>query len=85
MRDLILNEYPDVKVHLHTIDITNLDALKEMFNTLPEEFKKIDILLNNVGTGLGLGACDKYKIEDVYKMIDINVKALMGVTRLVTP
>ena len=55
----------------------------EVFNqiaSLPEGFRKIDILLNNAGNAHGLHPIQDGDIEDWDAMIDINVKGLLYVS-----
>ncbi len=41
--------------------------------------------MNNAGLGLGLSSAHECDLEDWMRMIDTNVKGLVGVTRLVLP
>ncbi len=61
---------------------------QEVFNaieTLPQEFKKIDVLVNNAGLASGLCLIQDGDIEDWEKMIDTNIKGLLYLTRAVSP
>src|SRR5690606_22818625 len=53
--------------------------------SLPIEFSKIDILINNAGSAHGLDYFQDGAIEDWEAMLDINVKGLLYVTRAVLP
>lgn len=73
------------QVHICCFDITDRNAVEQAFNTLPESFSTIDVLLNNAGLALGLEAADKTDLDDWDKMVDTNIKGLMYCTRTVLP
>jgi 3-hydroxy acid dehydrogenase / malonic semialdehyde reductase len=52
---------------------------------LPEEWKDIDVLVNNAGLALGREPFDKGNIQDWETMIDTNLKGLLYVTKAVLP
>jgi len=66
-------------------DVRNQKDVAHKINTLPDEWKFIDILLNNAGNAHGLGSIDNGNIEDWDAMIDINVKGLLYVSKAVIP
>lgn len=66
-------------------DITDRDAVIKAFSSLPEEWKRVDILINNAGGALGLEPLQEGKFEDWDGMIDANIKGLLTMTRIVVP
>ncbi len=66
-------------------DAKNQLAVKEAFDSLPEQWKNIDILINNAGNAHGLEPIDEGSISDWDEMIDVNVKGLLYVTKAVVP
>ena len=52
---------------------------------MPEEWKAIDILINNAGLSRGLNKLHEENIEGVEEMLDTNIKGLLNVTREVVP
>src|SRR5690606_14259204 len=52
---------------------------------LPEEWKNIDVLVNNARLALGLSGIEAGNIDDWDTMIDTNVKGLLYVTRMISP
>lgn len=61
---------------------------KTVFNTLqniPDEWKKIDVLINNAGLALGRDFFEDADLEDWETMIDTNVKGLLYVTKAILP
>lgn len=75
----------DVEVHPCKLDVRNKDDVKSLVNSLPEEFKKIDILINNAGLARGLEKLYKDDPEGWDEMIDTNIKGLLYVTREIVP
>lgn len=66
-------------------DVSNREAVFNAIDSLPENFKKIDILLNNAGNAHGLNSIQEGNLDDWDAMIDINVKGLLYVSRAVLP
>ncbi|PZO87856.1 MAG: NAD(P)-dependent oxidoreductase [Micavibrio aeruginosavorus] len=64
-------------------DITDKDAMKKAIDGLPETHKNIDLLINNAGLALGLDRGHEASIDDWETMIDVNVTALVRMTRLI--
>jgi len=78
-----LSEFTEVCVL--SFDVRNKDAVHESIENLPENFKSIDILLNNAGNAHGLSTIQEGSIDDWDAMIDINVKGLLYVSKAVIP
>lgn len=74
-----------VKVLPLNFDVRDKSAVDSAINGLPDEWKKIDVLVNNAGLASGLSHIDKGDPDDWDKMIDTNVKGLLYVTRAVAP
>lgn len=73
------------KTHQLLFDVRNKKEVKNAINSLPEEFKKIDVLINNAGNAHGLDYFQDGNLEDWDAMIDINVKGLMYVSKEIIP
>ena len=54
-------------------------------NALPEEWKSIDVLINNAGLAIGVDKEHEGNPDEWEVMIDTNIKALLSITRLVVP
>jgi 3-hydroxy acid dehydrogenase/malonic semialdehyde reductase len=67
------------------LDVRDRDAVERMFASLPEEWSRIDVLVNNAGLSRGLDKLHEGKLQDWEEMIDTNVKGLLYVTRAVLP
>ena len=74
-----------VKVTILNFDVRDRKQVEESINSLPAEFKQIDILINNAGNAHGLDPFQEGSIEDWDAMIDINVKGLLYVSKYVIP
>lgn len=66
-------------------DVSNREEVFKAIASLPDEFKKIDILINNAGNAHGLSTVQDGNMDDWDAMIDINVKGLLYVSRAILP
>ena len=66
-------------------DVRDREAAMAAVQGLPEEWRTIDVLVNNAGLALGLEPEYAGDHEDWDTMIDTNVKGLLNMTRLVVP
>lgn len=66
-------------------DVRNLEEVEQAFGTLPEEWRTIDVLINNAGNAHGLDPMSAGKTDDWDSMIDGNVKGLLYVSKMVIP
>lgn len=78
-----LSAYTDV-ITLQ-FDVRNKEEVFLAIEKLPDEFKKIDILINNAGNAHGLSTIQNGDIDDWDAMIDINVKGLLYVSKAILP
>ena len=68
-----------------SFDVRSREAVEKNLNTLPEEWQKIDVLINNAGLASGLSTIQEGVVEDWEVMIDTNVKGLLYVSRCIMP
>lgn len=66
-------------------DVRESDKAEAAISSLPEEWKAIDVLVNNAGLALGLDKEYEGDPTDWNTMIDTNIKGLLTMTRLVVP
>jgi NADP-dependent 3-hydroxy acid dehydrogenase YdfG len=66
-------------------DVSVLKEVEEAINSLPGEWKNIDVLINNAGNAHGLDPLSAGKTEDWDSMIDGNVKGLLYVSKMIIP
>jgi NADP-dependent 3-hydroxy acid dehydrogenase YdfG len=74
-----------VLVHTLTFDVRDRDKVMAAVGSLPENFRSIDILINNAGNAHGLDSIQNGNAEDWDAMLDINVKGLLYVTQAILP
>lgn len=80
-----IKEKYSVKVLTSTVDVRNFDALKKFYDELPNEWREIDILINNAGKALGLNKIYEADLADWEEMIDTNIKGLLYCSRIIIP
>ncbi|EDM35824.1 oxidoreductase, short chain dehydrogenase/reductase family protein [Pedobacter sp. BAL39] len=73
-----------VEVKTLVADVRVQEELTSGLEALPEEWKSVDVLINNAGLSQGLDPIDKGDTGDWDRMIDTNVKGLLYVTRIVS-
>jgi len=66
-------------------DVSKKAAVFKAIESLPKEFKHIDILINNAGNAHGLSTIQDGNIDDWDAMLDINVKGLLYVSKAILP
>ncbi|MCE4064994.1 SDR family NAD(P)-dependent oxidoreductase [Chryseobacterium gleum] len=66
-------------------DVRNLNEVESAINSLPENWKDIDVLINNAGNAHGLDPLSAGKTDDWDSMIDGNVKGLLYVSKMIIP
>lgn len=66
-------------------DVRDREKAMQQVNSLPEEWRAIDVLVNNAGLALGLEPEYEGNPDDWETMIDTNIKGLLTMTRLVVP
>ena len=67
------------------MDVSDTDSIPQIIADLPDDFKQIDVLVNNAGLALGTEPAHKASLNDWMRMTDTNVKGLMALTHAVLP
>ena len=80
-----LTQRHSVQVLPLVFDVQDKAAVDQQIGSLPDSWKKIDVLVNNAGLALGRDPFDQADMEDWEIMIDTNLKGLLYVTRAVLP
>ncbi len=73
------------RVHIFQLDVRDRKEVATALDALPDEWKQIDILINNAGLSRGLDKLQDGSLDDWDEMIDTNVKGLLYVTRHIVP
>jgi serine 3-dehydrogenase len=73
------------KVHAAAFDIRDAAAMTAAIDALPNDFRGIDLLLNNAGLAQGTRPAQEASLDDWRTMIDTNITALVTLTRALLP
>ncbi|KAJ6134077.1 NADP-dependent 3-hydroxy acid dehydrogenase [Penicillium sp. IBT 18751x] len=74
-----------VKVLPVKLDVSSPEEIKNFVPSLPEEFKEIDVLVNNAGLVKGVAHAGDIATEDMNIMFNTNVNGLIHMTQAVLP
>ena len=74
-----------IKTKCVKLDVRDFHQVKKVISSLENNWKKIDVLINNAGLSRGLDKIYEGKKADWDEMIDTNIKGLAYVTRHVVP
>ena len=80
-----LKDSLNTEVHLLNFDVRDRTAVFEAIESLPSQWKQIDVLINNAGNAHGLDPVQTADLDDWDAMIDGNVKGVMYVTKAILP
>ena len=69
----------NTKVDIISMDLSNIENAKKLYNQVKDE--NIDILINDAGFGL-IGSFRKTDLDKELSMIDLNIKSLHTLTKL---
>jgi 3-hydroxy acid dehydrogenase / malonic semialdehyde reductase len=82
---LELEKFYETACYLLPFDVRNQQEVFSGIESLPDEWKDIDILINNAGLALGRDLFQDASIDDWNTMLDTNVKGLLYVSKAVIP
>ncbi|MDR2840230.1 MAG: SDR family NAD(P)-dependent oxidoreductase, partial [Paludibacter sp.] len=80
----IKNQY-NSEVFPLCFDVRDRQQCQDACNSLPAEWKNIDVLVNNAGLAAGAAPFDESRIDDFDQMVDTNIKGLLYITKLIVP
>lgn len=66
------------------VDLNNLDCVEESIRQTLSVFGRIDVVVNNAGYGMA-GTVEEISEEDIRKIFDVNVLAVINVVKSVLP
>jgi NADP-dependent 3-hydroxy acid dehydrogenase YdfG len=72
-------------IHSLAFDVRNREETFQAINSLSENWKKIDVLVNNAGLAVGLGSLHDGNPDDWDRMIDTNIKGVLNMLKAVIP
>ncbi len=74
----------NIAAMLLPFDVREEKAVFNAINSLPEAWKKIDVLINNAGLALGRDYFEEANLDDWNTMVDTNVKGFMYVAKAIS-
>jgi 3-hydroxy acid dehydrogenase / malonic semialdehyde reductase len=80
-----LEQQYKIRVKTLAFDVRDKEAVQTALGALEEEWRAIDVLVNNAGLALDLSTIDEGNMDDWDTMLDTNVKGLLYVSRVVIP
>jgi len=80
-----LKQQFSVEVLTLNFDVREKKEVKDAVASIPDEWKQIDILVNNSGLAVGSELIQEGNTDDWDEMIDTNVKGLLYMTRTIAP
>lgn len=78
-------EAKKVRVLSLCFDVRNQAEVNDAINSIPNDWRDIDYLINNAGLAAGLSTLQDGLVDDWERMIDTNVKGLLYVTSAISP
>jgi 3-hydroxy acid dehydrogenase / malonic semialdehyde reductase len=83
LKDIICNT-TSCSVFPLVFDVRNCSRVNSSIDSLPDEWKNIDLLVNNAGLASGFDPLNEGDYEDWEKMIDTNIKGLIYVSKKIS-
>lgn len=82
---LKLKEKYGAECYVMPFDVCDRKAASAALEALPDEWKSIDVLINNAGLAVGVDKEYEGSLDEWDVVIDTNIRALLSMTRLVVP
>lgn len=79
-----IEEQFNSKVLILNFDIRKKEECMAALNSIPSEWRAIDVLINNAGLAAGLAPVNSADVEDWENMIDTNVKGLLYISQTIS-
>lgn len=74
----------NIQVFLKKVDVTDYEEVEKFIKEVIDEFSQIDVVVNNAGITKD-NLLMRMSKEDFDKVIDVNLKGVFNVSKLVTP
>ena len=78
-------KYPAAKIHTIAMSVTDLEKVKDLPSTLPEEYQDVEVLVNNAGLALGVASVDENDMKDAETVLNTNVLSIIALCRALVP
>ncbi len=79
-----LAEKYNSKTYLLPFDVRDQQAASSSIDNLPEDWRNIDVLVNNAGLAVGRDYFEEANLDDWNIMVDTNIKGFMYVAKAVS-
>ncbi|MBL7968936.1 MAG: SDR family oxidoreductase [Prolixibacteraceae bacterium] len=79
-----LQSNSEARILTLNFDIRNRKETETALESIPQEWRSIDLLVNNAGLAAGLAPINSADVDDWENMIDTNVKGLLYTSRIVS-
>ena len=73
-----------VKVEILSLDVRHKNDVEDQLEALNDNWKLVDVLINNAGLSVGLEPINEGNTDDWDTMIDTNIKGLLYVSKVVS-
>ena len=80
-----ITENHEIQCFIYQLDVRNRDDVFVFTDKIPDQFRNIDVLVNNAGLASGLAPIQNGDFSDWDIMIDTNLKGLLNMTRAILP
>ena len=77
-------QYGD-KLYPLELDVRDRSVVNTAIDSLPSEWKEIDVLINNAGLAMGISPAQKSSFEDWDTMIQTNINGVLNCTHKILP
>ncbi|CAJ0845912.1 2527_t:CDS:10 [Entrophospora sp. SA101] len=85
LKDELLKKHPTIKIYTHNLNVCEKSNVDRLVNSLPTDFKDIDVLINNAGLVIGLDKVEDISVDAMDTMINTNIKGLLYVIQAILP
>jgi len=82
--NLLSREFPK-QVYPLTFDLLELSKIATIPSLLPEDFREVELLINNAGLALGVSKAQDSSLSDWMTMVQTNISSLLALTHAVLP
>lgn len=81
----LVEQFGPEEIKTLQFDVRDNAAVQAAIQSLPREWRQVDVLVNNAGNAHGLAPIQDGDMADWEAMLDINVKGLLYVTKAILP
>ncbi|KAI0396014.1 hypothetical protein F5Y17DRAFT_465362 [Xylariaceae sp. FL0594] len=74
-----------IRIHVVQLDVSKPEEVKSFVGNLPEEFREVDVLVNNAGLVKGVAKAPEIAEADMDVMFATNVTGLINMTQAILP